>query len=118
MGIRVPTDLVDGEQEAMRYLKMTQCEGYCKDVLMRKVAILCAFDIVKCQGKSGSKLFPEFNAKGLAVASSMLNGRGIAIAENIRKPVATNLIIACCCVNFAIFLMEYRKKVQNLFTDE
>jgi hypothetical protein len=118
MGIRVPTDLVDGEEEAVRYLKMTKCEGYCKDLLLRKVAILCAFDNVKCQGKSGSKLFPEFNAKGLVVAPSMLNGRGIAIAENIRKPVATNLIIACCCVNFAIFLMEHRKKAQNLFTDE
>ena len=48
----------------------------------------------------------------------MVSGRGIAIAENIRKPVATNLIIACCCVNFAIFVMEHRKKSQNLFTEE
>ena len=46
MGIRVPTDLVDGEEEAVRYHKMTQCEGYCKDLLMRKVAILCALDNV------------------------------------------------------------------------
>ena len=74
MGIRVPTDLVDGEQEAMRYFKMTQCEGYCKDVLMRKVAILCALANVKCHGKSGSKLFPEFNAKGLVVKTNMLSG--------------------------------------------
>ena len=92
----------------MKYLKMTACEGYCKDVLMRKVAILFALDSVKCFGKSGSKLFPEFNAKGLVVSPSMISGRGIAIAENIRKPVATNLIIACCCVNFAIFVMEHR----------
>ena len=46
MGIRVPTALVDGEEEAVRYHKMTQCEGYCKDLLMRKVAILCALDNV------------------------------------------------------------------------
>ena len=54
MGIRVPTVLVDSEQEAMKYLKMTPCGGYCKDVLMRKVAILCALDDVKCEGKGGS----------------------------------------------------------------
>ena len=53
---------------------------------------------------------PEYSANGIVDQPSMASGRGIAIAENIRKPVATNFIIACCCVNFAILVMEHRRK--------
>ena len=51
MGIRVPSNLVDGELEAMKYLNLTACEGYCKDVTIRKLAILCALDSVTFHGK-------------------------------------------------------------------
>ena len=85
---------------------------------MRKMAIVCALDGVTCDGKSGSEIFPEFTPKGLGVLPFMQYGRGIAIAEDIRKPIATDFLIACCCVNFAMHVMEHRRKPSTLFTDQ
>jgi len=72
---------------------------------MRKVAIVCALDGVACDGKSGSEIFPEYTTKGLGVLPFMQDCRGIAIAKDIRKPLATNFMVACCCVNFAMYVV-------------
>ena len=84
---------------------------------MRKIAIVCALDGVACDGKSGSEIFPEFTTKGLGALPFIQDGRGIAIAEGIRKPIAINFMIACCCVNFALYVMEHRRKPSTPFTD-
>ena len=84
---------------------------------MRKMAIVCALDGVASEGKSGSDIFPEYTPKGLSVLPVVQYGRGVAIAVDIRKPIATNFLIACCCVNFAMHVMEHRRKPSTPFTD-
>ena len=83
---------------------------------MQKVAILCAFDAIAVKGKAGSDIFPEFAGDGVRAKSSINSGRGITIAEGIPKPLTTNCVVACCCINFAIFLMEQRQQNSEKFT--
>ena len=75
---------------------------------MRKVAIICAFDAISVKGRAGSDIFPEFAGDGVRIKSPISSGRGITIAEGILKPLTTNCVVACCCINFALFLMEQR----------
>ena len=56
----MPVTALDKDKLAAKYIKLVNCNGYCGEVVMRKVAILCAFDSVSVKGRAGSDVFPEF----------------------------------------------------------
>ena len=41
--------LLDSDMIAANYTKLEMCAGYCKDAVMRKVAIICEFDSVSLE---------------------------------------------------------------------
>ena len=83
MGVAIPVLALDQDEIAAKYVKLEACGGYCKDVVMRKVAILCALDSAEIKGRGGSEIFPEFAMDGVRTSSPIKKGRGITIADGI-----------------------------------
>jgi hypothetical protein len=107
MGISIPSVMMDQEMSAALYpAAVTGCQGYCSDLTMRKIAILCALDNVAVTGKCGTDTFPEYSNAGIRVNSTLKRGRGVTISEGIRRPIATLHIVSCCCVRFALYVMN------------
>ena len=65
MGMSIPVTALDKDNLAAKYIKLVNCNGYCGEIVMRKVAILCAFDSVPVKGRAGSDVFPEFAQDGV-----------------------------------------------------
>jgi len=83
----------------------------------RILAILCAMDSVDGKGKAGVELFPEFNDRGLRQRPILKRGRGLVIAHGIKRPVATDYVVVCCCYDLALYLATKRNTAHHsLFT--
>ena len=65
MAVSIPVSLLDSDEIAAKYIRLEICARYCKDAVMRKVAIICAFDSVPIKGRAGSEIFPEFSKDGI-----------------------------------------------------
>ncbi len=74
---------MDSDEIAAKYIRLEMCTGYCKDAVMRKVAIICAFDSVTTKGRAGSDIFPEFSKDAIRMKSPISSGRGITISEGV-----------------------------------
>jgi hypothetical protein len=85
--------------------------------MMRRLAMVCARDNVTVRGMCGTDFFPEFNSLGSKQIPSIKTGRGIVIAEGIKKLVVTDFCVVCCCVKFALFLMVDRNGRMAEFTE-
>ena len=64
IGVAIDRELIDSEIFAAGYALNDKCQGYCKDELMRKVAITAALDTVTVKGASGTDLFNDFDIFG------------------------------------------------------
>ena len=64
IGVAIDRELIDSEIFAAGYALNDKCQGYCKDELMRKVAITAALDSVTVKGASGTDLFNDFDIFG------------------------------------------------------
>ena len=64
IGVAIDPELIENELFAAGYVVNDKCQGYCKDELMRKVAIRAALDTVTVKGVSGTDLFNDFNIFG------------------------------------------------------
>ena len=64
IGVAIDPELIRSEIFAAGYALNDKCQGYCKDELMRKVAIIAALDTVTVKGASGTDLFNDFDIFG------------------------------------------------------
>ena len=64
IGVAIDPELIRTEVFAAGYALNDKCQGYCKDELMRKVAITAALDTVTVKGASGTDLFNDFDIFG------------------------------------------------------
>ena len=92
------------------FIHSGKCKGYCGSGNLRRVALTWALDGRSVEGVTGQVVFGDFDEEGNDLLIGVKGGRGIAIAENAKIPVITEMCVVCCCSNLAAFIMECRRE--------
>ena len=64
VGVYIDPQLLRSEQFAARYPMNNNCNGYCRNMEARKVALVAALDVAVVKGIAGADLFVDFKSDG------------------------------------------------------
>lgn len=111
--LRGPKILVDSDALGQLELRAdNECQGFCSDETQVTMACIACLD-----GRSTAKpeLFRDALGDDFKVIS-VPKGRGIAVAEDLKKIIITSDLVVVCCADLAEALMRMRQKEGNVHT--
>ena len=66
------------------------------------------------KGRPGQKYFGEYDIDGNISEPTLTSGRGINIAQGVKRPVVTNHSVTVCCMQLFMYIMVCRRGERSL----